>query len=237
MADALSIVAASMSLDMQRLATISHNLANATTPAFRREVAYARPFFELVDSLGLQAPLPQYRSELDMRPGTLRNTGSPLDVALEGEGWFEIMTPEGAAYTRRGDFQLDPRGRLVTHQGLPVMGQGGEITLGSGAVRIDGQGRVFEDNRNAGQLRIVGFEGRNALVPAGEGLFRAANGEARTDAATASVRQGFVENANVTTVAEMVRLIETMRRFEASQKLVQGIDETLGRAIRTLGEY
>lgn len=236
MSDALSILAGSMSMDMQRVATISHNLANVTTPAFRREVSYSRPFVDLVDSVGRQAPLAGHRSLTDLRPGTLRNTAGALDVALDGDGWFEVATPEGPAYTRRGDFQLDARGRLVTHQGLPVMGQGGEIGLGNGAVRIDARGRLFEDNRPAGQLRVVRFEGRDALRPAGDGLFQATSAAMPVEI-EATVRQGFLENGNVDSAAEMVRLIETMRRFEASQKLVQGVDEMLGRAIRTLGEF
>ena len=235
MADVLSITAASMAMDMQRLATISHNLANATTPAFRRELSTTRPFFEWVDSVSLQAPLPQVRSLIDQRPGTLRQTGAPLDVAIEGPGWFEVMSPDGPAYTRRGDFQLDARGVLVTHQGFAVMGQSGEITLGNGPVRIDGQGRVFDADRNAGQLRVVEFARPAALVDAGDGVFRADDAGA-TPVAQPAVRQGHLENGNVQTVGEMVRLIETMRRFETSQKLIQGVDEVLGRAIRTLGE-
>lgn len=236
MADALSIIAASMAADQQRVATISHNLANATTPAFRRELSVTRPFVDLLDSTGLQAPLPQPRTQLDLRPGTLRATANALDVALEGEGWFEVLTPEGPAYTRRGDFQLDARGVLVSRQGHPVMGTSGEISLlGNGPVRIDDQGRIFEGERSAGQLRVVRFDDTAALVGQGEGLFRA-DAAAAQPLERAAVRQGHLENANVQTVAEMVRLIETMRRFEASQKLVQGIDDVLGRAIRTLGE-
>lgn len=235
MADVLSITAASMSLDMQRLATISHNLANATTPGFRREVPYTRPFVELVDNLSLQAPQPLYRSLIDQRPGTLRATSAPLDVAIEGRGWFEVMTPEGPAYTRRGDFQLDARGVLVTPQGFAVMGLDGEITLGSGPVRIDNQGRVFDETRSAGQLRVVDFARASALSSLGDGLFRADEAGA-TALAQPAVRQGHLESANVQTVGEMVRLIETMRHFETSQKLIQGVDEVLGRAIRTLGE-
>lgn len=236
MADALSITAAAMAADMQRVATISHNLANATTPAFRRELSYSRPVFELLDGAGLQAPLPQPHSTTDLRAGTLRATTTALDVALEGEGWFEVMTPEGPAYTRRGDFQLDARGVLSTRQGFAVMGSGGEITLGNGSVRIDGQGRVFEDQRSAGQLRVLSFPAGSPPVAAGDGLFRAA-AAAAMPVEQPTVRQGHLENGNVQTAAEMVRLIETMRHFETSQKFVQGIDDVLGRAIRTLGEY
>lgn len=236
MADALSITAASMFNDMQRLATLSHNLANATTPAFRREVAYSRPFIDHLASVGLQVTLPDFRSSIDQRPGTLRHTAAALDVALEGEGWFEVQADDGLAYTRQGDFQLDARGRLVTRSGLAVLGQGGEITLGNGVLRIDTQGKVFEDQRAAGQLRVLRFERPETLVAIGDGLFRAP-AEAATPVDNPRVRQGHLENANVQTAAEMVRLIETMRHFETSQKLIQGVDDILGRAIRTLGEY
>lgn len=236
MADALSITAASMFNDMQRLSTLSHNLANATTPAFRREIAYSRPFSEFLASAGQQVPLPEFRSTVDQRIGTLRHTGAPHDVAIEGEGWFEVQADDGVAYTRQGDFQLDSRGRLVTRSGLAVLGSSGEITLGNGALRIDTQGRVFEDQRPAGELRLVGFDRPDALTPIGDGLFRAV-GEAGQPIADPRVRQGHLENANLQTTGEMVRLIETMRHFETSQKLVQGIDDILGRAIRTLGEY
>lgn len=236
MADAISITAASMAFDMQRLATISHNLANATTPGFKRELAYSRPFLQQLDALALQVPLPQLRSVVDLRAGTLRATGHALDVALEGEGWFEVMTAGGPAYTRQGNFQLDARGRLVTHAGWPVMGADGEITLGNGPVRVDTQGRIFEGDRAAGQLRVVGFARSSALVNAGEGLWRA-DDQGAQPLDKPAVRQGHLENANIQTVGEMVRMIETMRHFETGQKLVQGIDEMLGRAIRTLGEY
>ena len=236
MADVLAITAAGMFNDMQRLATLSHNLANATTPAFKREVAYSRPFIDHLASAGLQISLPDFRSSIDHRPGTLRHTAAPLDVALEGEGWFEVQAEDGVAYTRQGDFALDPRGRLVTRSGLAVLGQGGEITLGNGALRIDTHGKVFEDQRAAGQLRVMRFERPQDLVAVGDGLFRAP-AEAAAPVENPRLRQGHLENSNLQTAAEMVRLIETMRHFEASQKLIQSVDDVLGRAIRTLGEY
>ena len=103
-------------------------------------------------------------------------------------------------------------------------------------LRIDTQGRVFEDQRAAGQLRLMRFEHPEALVPVGDGLFRAP-AEAASPVDAPRVRQGHLENGNLQTAAEMVRLIETMRHYEAGQKLIQGVDEILGRAIRTLGEY
>lgn len=232
MADVLAIAGAAMAQDMARMATLSHNLANALTPGFRREMTYGRSF---ADHL-LGATLPDARIATDLRPGTLRPTGAPLDLALEGDGFFEVQAADGPAYTRHGEFHRDATGRLVTTAGLPVMGLGGDIVLGTGAVRIDAQGRIFEDDRPAGQLRLVRFERATALRAAGDGLLRAA-GAAPQTAADLRVRQGQLENSNVSTMTEMVRMIETMRRFETGQRLVQNVDDSLGRAIRTLGEF
>ena len=237
MADVLAIAAASMAQDVARMTTISHNLANALTPGFRREMAAARPFIDHLGGAAAAALLQPAAAVLtDQRQATLRATGAPLDLALEGEGFFEVQAPDGPAYTRHGEFHLDAGGRLVTSAGLAVMGQGGDIVLGSGRVRVDAQGRVFEDDRPAGQLRLVRFEQASALRASGDGLFRA-DGVVPAPAADLRVRQGQLENSNVSTMTEMVRLIETMRHFEASQRLVQNVDDSLGRAIRTLGEF
>jgi len=240
MADALTIAATSMGYDMVKLTSLSNNLANATTTAYRREIVYGRPFAQWLGGSAagftLNVTQPQARLTVDPLQGTLRNTGAPLDVALQSDGWFELLAPEGPVYTRQGDFQIDARGRLVSHQGLPVMGTSGEITLGGGALRIDDQGRLFEDNKPVGQLRVLSFAQPQALEVIGGGLVRAP-AQAGTPVADPKLRQGYLENSNVSNVNEMVRMIETMRHFEANQKLIQSYDDSIGRAIRTLGEF
>lgn len=239
MPDLLAIAATAMGHDMARLAALSHNLANATTPAYRREVVATRPFGEVMlehgSGVALRVPAGIPTTTLDVSPATLRSTGAALDVAIEGDGWFELRGPAGPVYTRRGDFTIDATGRLASASGLPVMGSDGEIVLAGGALRIDAAGRIFEDERPAGQLRVVGFAQPAALEPLGEGLVADPLQSAqRLD--TARLRQGHLENANVSATGEMVRLIETMRRFEAHQRLIQSYDDSLGRAIRALGE-
>jgi flagellar basal-body rod protein FlgG len=235
----LGIAASSMNEGQARLATISHNLANATTAGYKREITVGRAFADHLQAAGADATrvfatsLPVATSAIDMRAGTLRATGNPLDVALEGEGFFELQGPEGAVYTRQGTFGIDARGRLVHASGLPAAG---EITLAGGQPRIDAQGNVFEDDKPAGKLRVVAFERPAALARLGEGLY-GAPAEAAPLAANARVRQGWLENSNVTTAREMVGLIETVRHFEANQRLIQSWDELLGRTIRTLGEF
>jgi flagellar basal-body rod protein FlgG len=158
---------------------------------------------------------------------------------LEGPGFFELAGAEGPLYTRQGDFHLDARGRLVNAGGMAVMGTGGEIFLLGGEHKIERDGRIFEDGKQVAQLRIVDLHQPDALLKAGNGLYAAPAGgppaQIAADAQT-QVRQGHLENSNVQSVSEMVRLIETLRHFESQQKVIQGYDEMLERAIRSLGE-
>src|SRR5690242_14082428 len=155
MHDAIAMTAASMSQDMLRLATISHNLANATTPGFKRDIALNGRFARTLDELDLAStgalrsgdPL----SRMDQQGGSLRMTGNAFDLALEGPGFFELQGAEGPVYTRQGDFHLDARGRLVNATGIPVMGTGGEIFLLGGEHKIERDGRIFEDGKQVAQ--------------------------------------------------------------------------------------
>jgi flagellar basal body rod protein FlgG len=233
-----------MADDLYRLNVSSQNLANAGTAGYKREVVVARPFVELLRA-GLPAQgaahlvpvtLPALTSAFDTRPGPLNRTGNPFDVALDGEGFFELAGEGGPLYTRQGSLRLDAQGRLVSPAGWPVMGLGGELSLTGAQPRIDAQGRIHDGERLAGQLRIVRFAAPGALVPLGAGLYRAEQ-PAEPAAPAGGVRQGFLESSNVVALPEMVRIIELTRRFEAAQRIVQGYDGMLGGAIRTLGEF
>jgi len=241
MSDVLAIAAKSMADDMTRMATISQNLANATTPGYKKDITVSRPFVEYLRSYATAGALPQTfvsslpvpDSVVDYRSGSVRYTNGSLDVAIDGDGFFELQSELGPLYTRQGNFQVDARGRLVSASGIPVAG---DITLTTTQIRIDQQGHVFDDDKPAGQLRIVGFAPIDALQKVGEGLFVASNASAGQPN-DSRVRQGYLENSNVVTTSEMVGVIETMRHFEANQKLIQGYDEMLERVIRLLGEY
>jgi flagellar basal-body rod protein FlgG len=152
-----------------------------------------------------------------------------------------VATEHGTAYTRQGNFRLDPRGRLVTQQGQPVLGIGGEIQLLQGAPVIDAAGRVFDSSARSGaaplgQLKVVQFEPQAAIERLVDGLVRV-RGEplAQAEGAT-EVRQGFLENSNVDSMQEMVQLLKSVRHLETMQKVALGYDEMLGAAIRKLGE-
>lgn len=183
----------------------------------------------------------------DTRPGSIRVTGQRLDLALAGDGFFEVETEAGPAYTRQGSFRVDARGRLVTAQGHPVMGRNGDIYLTTQTPVIDAAGRITEPDATTGpsaadpgapiaQLRIVRFENPRVLERLGDGLVAAGPGMAVAQDGEAQIRQGALENANVSSMHEMVQLMETLRHFESMQKVAQGYDEMIGQAIRRLGE-
>ena len=258
MQELLALALQSMQQDMQRLDRTGLNLANVMTPGYQREVVAARPlglgrlsFGALVEqaslnqagqTMGSEALANSLQVRTDLRSGTLRSTGQNLDVALSSPGYFEVVTPQGVAYTRQGNFQVDGQGRLVTSQGHAVMGHGGEIYLQSTQIRIDGQGNIF-DTRDAGngaraiaQLKVVEPEHHSQLLRLGDGLMEIKGEPVQVLNSEIRIQQGFLENSNVSSMHEMVSLMQTMRHFESIQKAVLGYDEMTGQAIRKLGE-
>jgi len=225
--------------DMARVDRIGLNLANALTPGYKRAWPLARPFAErLAEAGGAEAMV-----HVDPRQGTFKATGQGLDLALSGPGWFEVLTPQGPAYTRAGNFRADAQARLVTAEGHPVQGIAGDITLPPGGVFVDSQGRLFEGTpaaRTGGeplaQLKLVRFDDGAPAQRIGPGLLRFGEATPLADYGRTETRQGYLENANVSSVQEMVQLVQTLRHFESLQKAALGYDEMLGQAIRKLGE-
>lgn len=254
MKDVLAVALTSMRNDMARVDRVALNLANVATPGYKRDVVAVSPFADALqaaagataaDGSGPPDDAGAVRVLTDLRPGTTKVTGLPLDLAITGEGFFEVATPEGPAYTRQGNFHLDGRGRLVTAQGHPVMGRGGEIQLASSAPAIDADGNITEPDAPGAQgaagtivarLKIVRPEDAAHLTRIGDGLFAAESRAAEVGDGRAQLRQGVLENANVSSMQEMVQLMETVRHFESMQRVAQGYDEMMGSAIRRLGE-
>jgi flagellar basal body rod protein FlgG len=236
MIDTLAMTEAAMLSDVERLRVASHNLANSGTVGFKREISLMRPDFEtaLQSNFRLVPSAPVPATAVDYKGGALRLSNNPLDVALEGDGFFVLASPSGPVYTRQGSFQLDPKGRLVSATGLAVMGDSGEMVLPTADPRIDRQGNVWDGQNAVGRLRVVQFARPGALEALGGSVYSAGSATP-APIETVNVRQGFVETANVGAMHEMVRLIETMRHFEASQRILRGYDAMTGIALNTLG--
>lgn len=240
--------AAQSMLVLQRVTDVlANNVANADTPGFRQVVVEVtggvprdvlRTEGQAAVSVGtLGGPPSAIVHAVDPRPGTVARTGNPLDLAIDGPGYWTVATSAGTALTRNGRFHLDPQGRLVTGSGFPVLGvDGAPITIppGTASIRAAADGTVSADGAAVGQLRIAGPPDPRALVPLGGGLYQAPGWTASAPG-TASVVQGAVEGSNVSLVTEMTRLIEVLRAYESAQQAMQVDDGLSTLAAQTVG--
>lgn len=237
MPDGYSIAALSMMNDMQRLNSISQNLTNVLTPAYKREISSNTTFSDLVLGNGsFSAPVPETSNMADLKQGTLRFTGNPLDMAIENAGFFEVQHDGQIYYTRQGNFTVNANGELTTQTGDVVSGISGEIKLTTNQPTIDRQGNILESGKPVGQLKLVQFTDPSQLQYVGEGKFLQGHATIKADDKN-SVRQSYLEASNVNSANEMVKMIETMRHFETGQKVIQMYDEMNDRAISKLGEF
>jgi flagellar basal-body rod protein FlgF len=190
-------------------------------------------------SPGAQAALLRAQTATNFQPGQMRFTGVNTDVAIDGAGFFEVQLPDGTAFSRDGEFQINAQGQLVTKQGFPVLGESGLLQLdrtNAASLSISATGEVSQGTDVIGTLKLVEFGQPQFLRQISGGCFLADNPEAKpADVATPSLRQGFLESANTSSTLEMANLIRVMRSFEASQRLIQIEDERMGRAIAELG--
>lgn len=268
--------ASGMVVDMHGMDAIANNLANVDTTGYKEDLAVSKAFPELlirrmnddglykfpfgsmevapvVGKLGTGVELNEVYTRFSQ--GALKETGNSFDLALDGNGFFTIQTPEGERYTRNGTFLIDPNGILVTKEGYPVLGENGIIQIKENNFIVDKQGQVFQNARFAGNpdrlvsmeenewdqterldtLKIVDFSRPRYLKKQGSSLLLSTeeSGEpmqAQLGAST-KVVQGFIEASNVNPVTEMVRMIEVNRAYEANQKSIQTHDALLGRLI------
>jgi flagellar basal body rod protein FlgG len=175
----------------------------------------------------------------DFQQGELQSTGVNTDLALEGPGFFPVQLPNGStAYTRDGQFQINSSGELVTKQGYTVQGDGGAIQMDENnpaPLSISADGTVSQGAELKGQLKAVNFNNPNLLTNAGNGYYLAISPQLQTATATANIRQGFLEGSNTSSVTEMANLIDSMRNYEANQKIIQVQDDRMSRVITELG--
>ncbi|WP_447972092.1 flagellar hook-basal body protein [Nitrospira sp. Kam-Ns4a] len=233
-----------------RIQVLTNNVANLKTTGFKR----MEPTFQSLVPVGAAAPLsltggaPSFPStpagqgervfvaphdlRTDHGEGARRETKNPFDLAIEGPGFFEVKTPEGLRYTRNGMFHLDPKRRLVTEAGDPVMGVKGEIQLKAGEVKVLAGGRILVNDAEAARIKVVEFPDPRSLVKLGGGLFAGMNPKPVAEPAVVS---GQLEDSNVNPFVEMAKLIEVMRSYEFAQKVMQTYDRLAEMAIQEIG--
>ncbi|MEW5701250.1 MAG: flagellar basal-body rod protein FlgF [Candidatus Zixiibacteriota bacterium] len=231
----LSAAAAAMLPRIRRQEVSAHNLANASTAGFKRDLV----FEQLLDRAQSTRPgesAVQTGLAIDFTPGTMEETGNALDLAIEGDGFFVVETDSGERYTRNGHFTVSADGVLTTPEGNTVQGKTGEIQLPPGTVTIATDGGISVDGLNVGALRLVRFDDTSVLSRSSGSLFTIRDPVRQPEEDSSSLlRQGYLEQSNVAPVDEMVNMIDIVRGFEAVQKSILVQDESLGRAINELG--
>lgn len=201
---------------------LANNLANINTPGFKADQMH---FSEVL--AGTAQASVQAGQHMELTQGTVAKTGNPLDLAISGDGYFVVDTPEGDRFTRDGMFTLDAAGMLVTAQGRPVLGQGGPIAIdaNAGPVTVTNTGEVWANGAQIATLQIVDFDDPASLRKAGNNLLEGGDPVAVDNP---QVIQGAVEGSNVTAVREMARMIEISRAYETYQKILQTVDTAAG---------
>lgn len=264
-----------MVAQMHRMDALSNNLANVDVTGYKKDVSVHKAFAELllrrmdddgvhripfgsvdtapvVGKLGTGVELNEIYTVFSQ--GALKQTDSPFDIALDGEGFFSIQTPDGERYSRNGTFTLGKEGLLLTNDGFPVMGEKGPIHLKKNNFVVDQQGRIFQNSTFAGdperlvsieenewgnmeyvdKLKLVDFDSTRYLKKQGSSMWKSTdisgNAKVFLDGGP-NVRQGFLEGSNVNPVIEMVNMIEVNRTYEANQKVVTTQDALAGKLI------
>jgi len=225
---------------------IANNLANVSTPGFKREAAKFEEYVTQMRPAEGQTG-PQSVSFVkdagvmrDASQGNVEQTGAPYDVAIAGTGYFAVQTPAGMRYTRDGHFSLDGSGNLVTSEGYQVQGDGGAITItpNDGDINIAPDGTISSVVRGVGnqlaKLKVVDFANAAAMVKQGSNLY--STGQTATAPASVNLRQGALEASNVQPVIEISHMIEVMRAYEATASLSKSQEDMMRQAIDKLGQ-
>jgi flagellar basal-body rod protein FlgF len=225
---------------LQRQDSLANNLANASTTGFRAEMQAFRAVPVRGDGASTRVYALESTIGADTRAGPVQSTGRPLDVAVQGEGMLAVQALDGTeAYTRAGALHVSAEGQLVTPSGLPVLGDGGPITLPANAaveIAVDGSITTTVGNgrpQQSGRLKLVTPEA--PLVRGTDGLFRAGDGGDLPNDSKARVQSGALEGSNVSAVETMVAMIAAARQFEQQMKMLQGAEQREQGAAKLLG--
>lgn len=229
---------------VRKLDTHVNNLANLDTPGYKNsELSFREVLMKKIGPLWRRA-FKETFPYIQMEQGELEPSGEALHLAIVGEGFFKVQTPQGIAYTRAGNFLLDAQRRLVTPHGYlvlsngaplvvdPAMSREGLLTMENLRLQVSSEGILSIDGTEIGRLDVVTFDDLEKLKKVGENLFVSEDAKERP-ATDYEIKQGFIEKSNVSPIKEMVNLIEIHRSFEAVQKFIRGWDEATEKLLET----
>jgi len=232
-----------------RLNVLTNNIANLNTVGFKEDRTAFRVSEESLtveagsddigtaDSEAASSYVSPVETYINFDSGRLEATGNPLDLALEGDGFFCLQGPEGEIYTRNGVFSLNAQGMIVAQDGTPLLGSGGPISLGGGRPEIDPQGNILVNGAPVDTIKVVQFGDMAGLKKSGGSTFVPLDDSYEPDKAQqVQVRQGFVEHSNVDAVKMMTEMIDALRGYESYQKIIQFQNDATLKAINEVGQ-
>lgn len=256
MMNSLWIAKTGMTAQQTQLDVISHNLSNVSTTGYKRNNAVFQDLIyqnlrqvgaqtteenQLPTGLHLGLGVNVVATSRNFTQGSLQQSGNSLDVAIDGNGFFEVQLPDGTTgYTRDGSFKLDSQGRVVTSAGLPIQ-PGVTVPADAKSISISESGLVSVTvagnpaPQQVGQLSMSSFVNSAGLEPVGQNLYResaASGAPQQAEPGTNGlgiIKQGFLENSNVNVVEELVNMIQTQRAYEMNSKAIQTSDQMLAK--------
>ncbi len=213
---------------------VANNLANIQTTGYKKDVMFVE-YLEKTDDI--KATVTTRHSQ-----GKLLDTQNPLDIAISGDGFFTIETPEGERYSRNGHFSLDAEGAIITGAGDYVLGESGRVYVPSedgkpGDITISTEGEIFYRDSRLDKFQIVSVADPGTLEKTGNGYFKASDPALVEPALKVSILQGKLEESNVNPIDEMVQLIEIQRQYESLQRTIRSLDMALGRTVNDIPRY
>ncbi|MET0183125.1 MAG: flagellar hook basal-body protein [Caulobacterales bacterium] len=228
----LEIGGVMMSASQQRLDVAAQNISNTTTPGYKKHASFQE---RLRDVDFLDAAQRAGRTQTDFSQGSLRLTGSPLDLAISGGGLFRVRGENSIYLSRNGQFSLAEDGRVVNAQGFSLQTADGEdLILKDLNVEILPDGTVLEDDVPIARIGLVQASEPDALTAITGTLF-SADGPALEETGDPIIRQGMLESANIEMADEMVGMMSALRQAEIGARVVQSYDTLIGQAISTFG--
>jgi flagellar basal-body rod protein FlgF len=218
------------------LELVANNLANVNTAGYRGQQPTFRSMLA-ASSTGTRDPISRAvnhfnvtgETQLDLSNGSFQPTGNPLDLAIQGKGFFAVRVKAGMLYTRNGSFQTSASGQLTTAEGDLVMGEQGPITLPSGTLSVSADGTLSSDGAVVGKLQLVEFAPGTPLLPAGNSYYAAPAGKQPQPAANAELRQATLESSNTNAITAVVDLITVQRHAEMLQHALSAFHNEFNR--------
>ena len=244
----LYISSTGMITQTKKMDTVTNNLANVETKGYKSDKLLSRSFNDMLierindpavvnvtQAIGpLNSGIHIDEVYTSFEQGPIENTGNQTDLAILGDGFFVVDTPNGIRYTRAGNFIVDAEGYLSTNEGNRVLSQNGPIYIGSGKFTVTENGIVQTENNNY-RLRIAAFANNGTLRKEGSNLYYNYEGQPELQS-NAKISQGALEGSNVDIASSVIEMINISRNFESNQSIIKMLDSSLNKAVNEIGK-